>query len=170
METAITVSKQLTEDFEGIKWTTLACGKEASRFNLDMIFSLGRHVFATDGHRLHAYKPLHVTIPKGAYTFTMDKKQIILVPGDAKMPDVMQVFPWKRKILAKPQIHNGKGNVSYTYTTLVRTADPSVTYELKYIEDLIRGTESGYFRYYGPEVPLWMKNGRREGLVMAMRF
>jgi hypothetical protein len=169
MNDIITLVKS-TLDYEGVKWVLKAIDKEGSRYHLNHIFSLGNHVFATDGHRLHAYRTRQVKIPKGAYLPMVDKTQILLMPkDDVTGPDAIQVFP-RHKPHKIFRIESAK-DVSIPYTEMVRKMDEGETLNLKYFEDMINGVDySPIFRHFGQGCPVWMKNGHRSGLIMPMRM
>lgn len=169
MGEAITIGKVFADDFAGVKWVALAMAKESSRYHLNFVQSIGKHIVCTDGHRLHAYRMKDFVVPKGMYKLVATKQEVILIPAEADVtgPDVMQVFPWKEKTWRKAEIGR---TVSYGYTNLVRIMEDTETVELKYYEDMVSGAEWGRFRYFGGGKPIWMKNGRRCGLVMPMRF
>ena len=117
-------------------WVAKACGVTVP-FNTENVLCIRDNaVYATDGHRAHAYYPKTEYID-GIYKILINRKyHIVLIsaPSDAKFPEIEKVFP-EHKDFKEVDLH---GDLSTAYTRLIREMSDEKTIKINYFQDAIK--------------------------------
>jgi DNA polymerase III sliding clamp (beta) subunit (PCNA family) len=165
----IRITKQ-NSDYTGILWVLKARSTEESRYHLHYIASKNGELIATDGHRLHIYKP-EMIIKDGNYEVITSNKNEIILEGvkEIEFPSWEQVFP-KGKPSEEIMIECHSKDMGSAYTRLVRKLPEPNTINLKYFEDLLCICDRVTFSIYGENEPIKLVSGKYRGLIMPIRI
>jgi hypothetical protein len=165
---------KFTSDKDGLKWVMLACSKDQTRYNLNMVFSTGRHFIATDGNRLHTVK-LRKPVPMGAYKpLRCAKGAIILIPQpDVEMPDFYNIYKQFGRDFAMKKNEGKKFSVygkeiEHKFAYFIKGQDAIVNW--KYFSDMVSGGGEFISRSIGTDRPVYFKNRTRGGFIMPIRI
>ena len=157
-------------DWEGIKWVLKARGKEESRYGFKYVNSNGKRIAATDGHRLHIFKPSQ-KLPLGTYEVIESKEKIIfnLIP-DYNFTNWVGVIPKHRRDIRLQVRSNPKEDHVQAVAAIFRALPADRLLNLQYLSDCLNGDE--YWKVNEDKDgngPMMFRNGNKTAVIMPIK-
>lgn len=133
------------KDYNGVKWTLQAIGKDKMRPTLLYLNSYDNTVCCTDGMRAHYYTMQEISVPPGNYEVISTKDKVLLSPVNGiNFPDMKNLIPKYSSMLYQysETENNHQYNTNRLMAFLLRALPNSVCMEHKFIAEAIKGVDS----------------------------
>ncbi len=154
-------------DFYGFKWVLKATTKENSSFKLNVIKIEQELIVATDGHRLHIYRPQGLFL-SGIYKILIKTRTKIVLEKVSRIN-----YPeWKSLLIPKGtpvEVKTGRVD-SAGYTEIVRAMKKESTLKFEYFSDLADEMTKAFIPTVPREAVVFENfDGSMKALIMPIR-